>query len=108
MVRSKEDATLRKLILQMQTSVDGYVADKNRKTDWLLWNWDDEWSWDNELREYFNLLVASVDCILLSSKMVEDPGFIDHWAAMAEHHDNPQSGFARKIKEAHKVVFTRT
>ena len=37
-----------------------------------------------------------------------EEGFIHHWAMMAEKHDNPQSGFARKIKEAHKVVFTKT
>jgi len=88
-------------------SVDGYMADKHGNTDWMVWNWGDEWNWDGELRTYHNDLTASVDCILLSRKMVEE-GFIHHWAMMAEKHDNPQSGFAKKIKEAQKVVFTKT
>jgi dihydrofolate reductase len=89
-------------------SVDGYIADNNKKTDWMLWNWGDEWNWDAELRKYHNDITASVDCILLSRKMVEGEGFIQHWAAMADKHDNPQSGFAGHIKKTHKVVFTKT
>jgi dihydrofolate reductase len=98
---------MRKLLLQVQMSVDGYIADKNGNTDWMVWNWGDEWNWDVELRKYHNDITASVDCILLSRKMAEE-GFIHHWAMMAEKHDTPQSEFAKKIKEAHKVVFTKT
>ena len=98
---------MRKLILQVQMSVDGYIADKNGKTDWMLWNWGDEWNWDIELRKYFNNITESVDCILLSRKMAEE-GFIHHWAIMAGKHDNPQHEFANKIKETSKVVFTET
>jgi dihydrofolate reductase len=98
---------MRKLLLQVQMSVDGYMADKNGNTDWMVWNWGDEWNWDDELRKYHNNLTASVDCILLSRKMAEE-GFIHHWAMMAEKHDNPQFGFAKKITEAQKVVFTKT
>src|SRR5882762_3327444 len=98
---------MKKLILEVQMSVDGYIADKNGKTDWMLWNWGDEWNWDIELRKYHNDITASVDCILLSRKMAEE-GFIHHWANMAEKNDNPQYGFANKIKETYKVVFTKT
>jgi dihydrofolate reductase len=99
---------MRKLILQVQMSVDGFIADKDGKTDWMVWNWGDEWTWDAELRKYHNDVVASVDCILLSRKMVEGEGFIQHWAMMAEKHDNPQSGFASHINKTHKVIFTKT
>ena len=98
---------MKKLILEVQMSVDGYIADKNGKTDWMLWNWGDEWNWDIELRKYHNDITESADCILLSRKMAEE-GFIHHWAIMAEKHDNPQYGFANKIRETSKVVFTKT
>lgn len=68
----------------MQISLDGFIADKDGKTDWMLWNWGDEWLWDDELRKYHNEITASVDCILLSGKMVEPGGgFIQRWATMA-------------------------
>jgi dihydrofolate reductase len=98
---------MRKLILQVQQTVDGFMADRNGKTDWMIWNWGDEWTWDIALQKYFNGLTASVDCVLLSRKMAEE-GFIDHWAAMADKHDNPQTGFASVIRQSRKVVFTKT
>jgi dihydrofolate reductase len=98
---------MRKLLLQAQISIDGYVADNSGNTDWMVWNWGDEWRWDDELRKYHHDLTASVDCILLSRKMAQE-GFIHHWSSVAEKRDNPQSGFARKITEAQKVVFTKT
>jgi len=33
---------MRKLKLQVQMSVDGYIAGINGEMDWMVWNWDDE------------------------------------------------------------------
>ena len=33
---------MRKLLLQMQMSVDGYMADTNGNTDRMVWNWGEE------------------------------------------------------------------
>ena len=96
-----------KLIIEVQVSIDGYMAAKNGKTDWMLWNWSNEWNWDEKLRKYHNDLTESVDFILLSRKMAEE-GFIHHWANMAGNHKNSQSGFAKKISDTKKVVFTKT
>jgi dihydrofolate reductase len=98
---------VRDLILQMQVSVDGYVAGNGGTLDWLVWSWDEPWTWDGRLRRYHEATVASADCIVLSGKMAEG-GFIDHWAAVADDPDNPQRGFASDIANARKVLFSTT
>ena len=66
---------MRKLKLQVQMSVDGYIAGPNGEMDWMVWNWDDT------LKKYVDDLTDSIDCILLGRKMA--PGFIAHWAKVA-------------------------
>jgi dihydrofolate reductase len=96
---------MRKLKLQIQTSVDGYMADKNGKTDWMMWNWGPEWTWDDELKNDFIALKSTIDTVLLSRKMAEE-GFIQHWANVPA--DSSQYAFSKNIAAAHKVVFTKT
>jgi hypothetical protein len=72
---------MRKLILQMQTSVDGRVASGSGES-WQVWGWDDEWPWDESLKRDFNASLATVGCLLLSRPMVEQ-GYLDHWERMA-------------------------
>jgi len=98
---------MRKLILEMQLTADGYVADVNDRTDWQLWNWDTNWNWDDKLKKYFTKLQDSVDCILLSRKMAKE-GFISHWKQAAANTHDPRYAFAKKINTAHKVVFSKT
>jgi dihydrofolate reductase len=92
--------TLRKLKLQVQMSIDGYISGPNGEMDWLVWNWDDK------LKEYVNQLTESVDRILLGRKMTE--GFISHWSDVITKSDNPDYAFAKKMIEIPKVVFTKT
>jgi dihydrofolate reductase len=99
---------MRKLIVQMQTSADGFQANATGGLDWLVWNWADNWTWDEELKKKFNGIIAGVDYILLSSNIAEE-GFIDHWSSIAEAHPNdPQFNFAKKIKAVTKVVFSKS
>jgi hypothetical protein len=37
---------MRKLKLQMQLSLDGFVARPNGELAWMVWDWDDEWEKD--------------------------------------------------------------
>jgi dihydrofolate reductase len=96
---------MRKLKLQMQVSVDGFVSAAGEK--WMVWDYSGDWTWDDALRKYHTDMTGSIDCVLLSRKMAVG-GFIDHWAEMAEQKGNPQAEFAGNVTRAHKVVFTKT
>jgi len=91
---------MRKLKLQVQMSVDGYIAGPNGEMDWMVWNWDDE------LKKYVEELTKPIDCILLGRKMAD--GFISHWAAVAANPDNPEHAAGKKFTDTPKVVFTKT
>src|SRR5580765_1602779 len=91
---------MRKLKLQVQMSIDGYVGGPNGELDWMTWTWDDK------LKDYVNELTDSVDTILLGRKMTE--GFISHWTnIMKNQPDDPSYPFAKKMVDKPKVVFTK-
>lgn len=98
---------MRKLILQTQLSLDGFVADIDGNTNWLLWNWGRESRWDEGLKKYFFGIIETVDCILLSRKMAKE-GFIEHWTNAAQDKADPRYSYASRINHMHKVVFTKT
>jgi dihydrofolate reductase len=91
---------MRKLKLQVQMSVDGYVAGPNGELDWMVWDWDDQ------LKDYVNKLTEPVDTILLGRKMAD--GFISHWAKVAASPDDPEYLAGEKFSDTQKIVFTKT
>jgi len=90
---------MRKVKLQMQMTINGYVGGANGENDWMTWNPDDE------LLAFMNSLIDSSDTLLLGRKLVTG-GFIKHWENAAEK--NPDTPFAKKIVDIQKVVFTKT
>jgi dihydrofolate reductase len=91
---------MRKLKLQVQMTIDGYIAGQNGEMDWLMFQWDDE------LKHYVDALTEPVDCIVLGRKLAQ--GFIPHWAGVAADPDNPEQESGRKFTDTPKVVFTQT
>ncbi|MCB0210949.1 MAG: dihydrofolate reductase family protein [Anaerolineae bacterium] len=91
---------MRKLKLQVQMTVDGYVAGPNGEMDWVMWNWDDA------LKTYVKELTEPVDCIVLGRNLAE--GFIPHWAGVAADPANPDVAAGKKFTDTPKVVFTKT
>ena len=91
---------MRKLKLQVQMTVDGYIAGSNGEMDFVVWNWDDE------LKQYVTDITEPVDCIVLGRKLAE--GFIPHWASVAANPDDPEFTAGQKFTDTHKVVFTKT
>jgi len=97
-----------KLILQMQTSVDGYVGRVGEGPAWQVWDWGPEPTWDELLLSEFNRFLEDADAILLSRKIVEG-GYIRHWTQMAERFArNSPFAFAHRVVEMRKVVFSRS
>lgn len=91
---------MRKLKLQVQMSVDGYVARPDGALDWMTWVWDDG------LKQFVDDIHKMVDCILLGRKMTDD--FVTYWTKVAENVNDPEYRLARKMVDTPKVVFTKT
>lgn len=97
---------MRKLILQMQMSADGFFA-AGGPVDWQLWGWGERCNWDDGLKEDFNSIFASIDCILLSRKMAEE-GYLDHWGAAAKRYPAEKFyAFAQRVVDVEKVIPTQ-
>jgi hypothetical protein len=72
---------MRKLILQMQVSVDGYVGRIGEGPNWQAWDWGAKWPWGKTLKARFNQTFQEIDTILLSRKIL-DGGCLDHWSKL--------------------------
>ncbi|WP_234733591.1 dihydrofolate reductase family protein [Tellurirhabdus bombi] len=91
---------MRKLKLQVQMTLDGYIGGPNGEMDWAVWDWDDR------LKQYVGDLTEPVDCIVLGRKLAE--GFIPYWGSVAANPENPEYSAGQKFTNTHKVVFTKT
>lgn len=92
---------MRKLKLQMQMSVDGFVCGPEGQLDWMTWEWDDK------LKEFGTELTDSFDTILLGRKM--SPGFIGHWEGVVNNQPDSRDYASAKIfVDTPKIVFSKT
>ena len=91
---------MRKLKLQVQISVDGYIAGTGGEMDWVTVEWGDG------LKTYVSELTESADCIVLGRKLAE--GFIPHWKNVAADPDNPERAAGETFTGMPKVVFSQT
>ena len=88
----------RKLKLQVQMTVDGFVAGPAGQLDWMTRNLD-----EGVIARIVQITDSS-DTILLGRKMTD--GFIKYWEAVQP--DSPEYVFARKMVDTPKVVFSKT
>src|SRR5262249_21855461 len=91
---------MRKLKLQMQTTVDGYVAGPEGQLDWMTWDMDPG------LLAFITQLTDTSDTILLGRKMTE--GFVKYWEHVLTQKDSPEYDFAEKMVGLPKVVFSKS
>ncbi len=90
---------MRKLKLQMQITVDGYVAGINGELDWM--NLD---NLNASLLNLENQLIDSSDTILMGRKMTD--GFVNYWENVKS--ESPEFLFAQKMINTSKIVFSKT
>jgi len=88
----------RKLKLQVQMTVDGFVAGPEGQLDWMTRNLD-----EGVIARIVQITDSS-DTILLGRKMTA--GFINYWEAVQP--ESPEFIFARKMVDTPKVVFSKT
>ena len=91
---------MRKLKLQVQISVDGFIAGPGGEMDWITW------TTDQDFIDYVMDLTDSSDGMLLGRKLAE--GFIPYWTAITNNPEDPQYSFAKIMVDTPKVVFSKT
>jgi dihydrofolate reductase len=91
---------MRKVKLQMQMTVDGFVAGPEGQLDWMTF------STDEKLLACINHLIDTSDTILMGRKMT--PGFIGYWEPITTQPKNAEYSFAKKMVDTPKVVFSKT
>ena len=91
---------MRKLKLQMQISVDGFVAGPEGQLDWMTLGEDEK------VIALINRLTDTSDTILLGRKMT--PGFVNYWESVLTQPKSPELEFAKKMVGMPKVVFSRS
>jgi dihydrofolate reductase len=92
---------MRKLKLQMQITVDGFVAGPNGELDWMIKD-----DMDDKLRAHIDSLAGSSDTILMGRKMTE--GFVNYWTNAVKEPEGRWFSLAKMMVDYPKIVFTKT
>jgi len=94
---------MRKLKLQVQITLDGFVAGPNGELDWM-WIPGEK---DETLFKKVIELAESCDTILLGRKMTRE--FIDYWENVVDNQpDSPEQPLAQLMVNMRKIAFSRT
>lgn len=93
---------MRKIKLQIQLSLDGFVCGPNGEMDWMVWEWDDV------LKNYAGELTNSADTFLMGRATGE--GMAMYWPTVATNPESKEEDkwMADKLNTLPKVVFSRT
>lgn len=89
---------MRKLKLQMVTSIDGFV-----KADY---EGGEHLNWDTEVSQFCIDNLDNVDTILVGAKNADD--FIPYWEGVANNPSDPDHQIGKLLTDIPKIVFSRT
>jgi dihydrofolate reductase len=99
---------MRKLKLQMQITVDGFVAGPNGENDWVFISGKQDPEALQKNIGYSVELAAGCDTLLLGRKLAAGE-FCKHWENVADNQpDNPWHPLAQLIVDHRKIAFSHT
>jgi dihydrofolate reductase len=99
---------MRKLKLQMQMTVDGFMAGPNGEQDWVFISGKQDPEALQQIVDFSVDLAASCDTILLGRKLSHG-GFIDYWKNVGENQpENPWNPFGKLMVSHRKIAFSHT
>jgi dihydrofolate reductase len=94
---------MRKLKLQVQMTIDGFVAGPNGELEWMWVNGERD---DSSFQKVIEL-AKSCDTILLGRKMTQ--GFTNYWENVVDNQpDSHEQPLAQLMVNMRKIVFSRT
>jgi dihydrofolate reductase len=93
---------MRKIIVTVWMTLDGYVAGPNGEMDWI------GELYDEAMGTYEYNLVSSADTLLLGRETYQS--FAGSWPHVPDNPDAPESekAYARRVNAMRKLVFSRT
>lgn len=91
---------MRKLKLQVQITIDGFVAGPSHEMNWM------QLPWTEDLISYVREITNPVDTILLGKNLAE--GFIPYWEQVVKNPENPDYEGGLKFTTTPKIVFSTT
>jgi dihydrofolate reductase len=92
---------MRKLKLQMNITVDGFVGRENHEMDWVTFDWGDK------VGSFCIQNLEEVDFILLTLGKKADATFITYWHDTAKKPEDPYYELAKKISSTPKIALTQ-
>jgi dihydrofolate reductase len=93
---------MRKIKLQMQLSLDGFVSGPEGEMDWMVWEWD------QTLKNYVAGLTNSADTFLMGR--VTGEGMAVYWPTVTSNPESKEEEkwMAEKLNNSPKIVFSKT
>jgi dihydrofolate reductase len=93
---------MRKIKLQMQLSLDGFVCGLQGEMDWMVWDWDDV------VKHYVTELTNSADTFLMGRATGE--GMAVYWPTVTSNPEcsEEEKWMAEKLNSWPKVIFSKT
>ncbi len=91
---------MRKLKLQVQITIDGFVAGTNHEMNWM------QLPWTEDIINYVREFTAPIDTILLGKNLAE--GFIPYWEQVMNNPESPDYEGGVKFTTTPKIVFSTT